>query len=121
MLNPVLIGGIAALCLVAALFFLRYWRASRDPFFLLFALSFALEGVNRVVLFLAVGPDEDAAFYYVIRLLAYGLILLAIAGKNRRGRRDADGTPGAGGTRDASGASGTATASERGPSPARDL
>jgi uncharacterized membrane protein HdeD (DUF308 family) len=83
MIEPVLIGGIAALSLVAALFFLRYWRASRDRFFLLFALSFALEGINRVVLFLYVGPDEYGPFYYLIRLVAYGLILLAIVGKNR--------------------------------------
>jgi len=82
-MNPVLIGGIATACLVAALFFLRYWRATHDRFFLLFALSFALEGINRVVLYLYVGPDEYGPFYYLIRLVAYGLILLAIAGKNR--------------------------------------
>jgi hypothetical protein len=82
-MNPVLIGGIATACLVAALFFLRYWRATHDRFFLLFALSFALEGINRVVLFLYVGPDEYGPFYYLIRLVAYGLILLAIVGKNR--------------------------------------
>jgi hypothetical protein len=82
-INPVLIGGIAAACLVAALFFLRYWRATRDRFFLLFALSFAIEGINRVVLYLFVGPDEYGPLYYVIRLVAYGLILLAIVGKNR--------------------------------------
>ena len=91
MIQPVLLGGIAALCLVAALFFLRYYRASRDPFFLLFALSFALEGVNRVVLYLAVGWNEDAPGYYVIRLVAYGLILVAIAGKNRGGRHASPG------------------------------
>jgi len=87
MIQPVLLGGIAVLCLVAALFFLRYYRASRDRFFLLFALSFALEGINRIVLYLAVGSNEDAPAYYVIRLVAYGLILAAIAGKNR-GARD---------------------------------
>jgi hypothetical protein len=82
-MEPVLIGGIATACLVAALFFLRYWRVSRDRFFLLFALSFAIEGINRVVLWLYVGPDEYGPFYYLIRLVAYGLILLAIVGKNR--------------------------------------
>jgi hypothetical protein len=86
MIEPVLIGGIATLSLVAALFFLRYWRASRDPFFLLFALSFAIEGANRVVLYLFVGRNEDEPVYYVIRLVAYGLILLAIAAKNRGAR-----------------------------------
>lgn len=82
-MNPVLIGGIATASVVAALFFLRYWRATHDRFFLLFALSFALEGINRVVLYLYVGPDEYGPFYYLIRLVAYGLILLAIVEKNR--------------------------------------
>ena len=86
-MGPVLIGGIATACLVAALFFLRYWRVSRDRFFLLFALSFAIEGVNRVVLYLYVGPDEYGPFYYLIRLVAYGLILAAIIDKNRGPRR----------------------------------
>jgi hypothetical protein len=85
-MEPVLIGGIATACLVAALFFLRYWRATRDRFFLLFALSFAIEGVNRVVLYLFVGRNEDEPVYYVIRLVAYGLILVAIAAKNRAPR-----------------------------------
>ena len=88
-MNDLLVGGIATGSLVAALFFLRFWRATQDRFFLLFALSFALEGVNRVLLWLFVGPNEDAPVYYLIRLVAYGLILAAIVQKNRRDpRRD---------------------------------
>jgi uncharacterized membrane protein HdeD (DUF308 family) len=82
-INALFSGGIATASIVAALFFLRFWRSSRDAFFLYFALSFLIEGVNRFVLYLTVGPNEDAPLYYVIRLIAYGLIVVAIVRKNR--------------------------------------
>ena len=81
---PILVGAIACASLVASLFFLRFWKHTRDRFFLFFALSFAIEGVNRVILYLSVGPNEDAPIYYLVRLLAYGLIVAAIIDKNRR-------------------------------------
>ena len=86
-MNEMMIGAIAAASLIAGLFFFRFWRATGDRFFLLFALSFWIEGVNRVLLFESVGLDEDAPVYYLIRLVAYGLILAAIIDKNRGPRR----------------------------------
>jgi hypothetical protein len=83
-LNEVLVGAIATASLVAALFFLKFWAATRDRLFLFFSLSFALEGVNRLALYFFVGPNEDAPAYYIVRLVAYGLILAAIVDKNRR-------------------------------------
>ena len=83
---PILVGVIACASLVAALFFLRFWTHTRDRFFLFFALSFAIEGVNRIVLYLVVGLAEDAPVYYMVRLVAYGLIVAAIVDKNRHGR-----------------------------------
>ena len=76
-------GAIAAGWLVAALFFFRFWRHTRDSFFLLFALSFLLEAFNRVALGLYVGAQEDSPAIYALRVVAYGLILLAIWQKNR--------------------------------------
>ena len=87
MINDILVGGISTASIVAGLFFFRFWRSTRDRFFLLFALSFLIEGVNRVVLYESVGLSEDAPVYYVIRLIAYGLILAAIIDKNRGPRR----------------------------------
>ncbi|MFL6623284.1 MAG: DUF5985 family protein [Sulfurifustis sp.] len=69
--------------LIVALFFFRFWRNSRDRLFLFFALSFALEGVNRVALGLTGGLPEDRPSYYIVRLIAYSLILIAILDKNR--------------------------------------
>ena len=86
MINDILVGGISTASLVAGLFFFRFWRSTRDRFFLFFALSFWIEGINRLVLFHWVGPNEDAPGYYLIRLIAYGLIIAAIVDKNRARR-----------------------------------
>jgi hypothetical protein len=82
MMNDMLTGAIAMASLVIALFFLRFWRNTGDRFFLYFSLSFLIEGVHRV--YAAANSDnlEDSPLHYLIRLLAYGLILWAILEKN---------------------------------------
>ena len=82
-MHDMLQGGIAVGWLVAGLFFFRFWRGTRDRFFLWFALSFWLEAGNRVALGLYVGAQEDSPVVYALRVVAYGLILLAIWQKNR--------------------------------------
>jgi hypothetical protein len=86
-MNEIMLGAIALGSIAVSLFFFRFWKSTRDRFFLLFALSFLIEGVNRVVLYESVGLSEDAPIYYLIRLVAYGLILAAIIDKNRGPRR----------------------------------
>lgn len=85
--NDTLLGAIAMACLVIALFFFRFWRSSRDRFFLLFSVSFLIEGLNRLAMALSDGLREDAPEHYLLRLLAYGLIVAAILGKNWPARR----------------------------------
>ena len=85
-MNQMLSGAIAVASLTVALFFLRFWRNTRDRFFLFFALSFLLEGVNRIVLGLLSDAREDNPLFYSVRVVAYGLIVAAIWQKNR-GRR----------------------------------
>ena len=82
-MNQMLMGAIAVASLVVGLFFFRFWRHTRDLFFLFFALSFWIEAANRAVLGLLVGANEDGAVFYSVRLVAYGLILVAIWHKNR--------------------------------------
>lgn len=82
-MNQMLMGAIAVASLVVGLFFFRFWRHTRDVFFLFFALSFWIEAANRVALGLLVGADEDGALFYSVRVVAYGLILVAIWHKNR--------------------------------------
>jgi hypothetical protein len=82
--SVVFLGGLlAAGYLVAALFFLRFWRDSRDRLFAMFAAAFVLLTVQRVLLALEVSLYEDAVWSYVIRLVAFLLILWAIVDKNR--------------------------------------
>jgi len=83
-MDNLMLGGIAAGSLVAGLFFFRFWRQTRDRFFLLFAISFWLEAANRTAFGLLPYPDEDEPFFYLVRLVSYALILLAIWQKNRR-------------------------------------
>ncbi len=82
-MNQMLMGAIAVASFVVGLIFFRFWRHTRDLFFLFFALSFWLEAANRVALGLLVGADEDGALVYSLRVVAYGLILAAIWHKNR--------------------------------------
>ena len=83
-------GAISMASLTIALFFLRFWRNTGDRFFLYFALSFFIEGLHRVYSAVLNEAGEDSPLHYLIRLLAYGLILWAILEKNLprgRGRR----------------------------------
>lgn len=81
------LSGAAALGFFAcALFFFRFWRRTREQLFLAFALSFVLLGVGQTVIALAQIPTEEKGALYLIRLLAFLLILVAIYRKNRPAR-----------------------------------
>lgn len=82
-MEQLLMGAIAAGSFFAGLFFFRFWYHTRDAFFLYFAASFWLEAGNRVALALAEASEHEPVFY-LVRLVAYGLILAAIWKKNRR-------------------------------------
>jgi hypothetical protein len=77
-------GAIVTGYLVAGLFFLRYWRQSRDRLFVIFALAFWLLAAQRLALALTT-QYFDVTWLYGVRLLAFVLILLAIIDKNRAG------------------------------------
>lgn len=83
-MNEMLAGAIAACCIVIGLFFLRFWRSTHDKFFLFFALSFFIEGANRVLLVLFSNMHEAAPSYYIIRVISYSFIIGAILVKNKR-------------------------------------
>ena len=82
-MNQFLLGGIAIGSFVVGLFFLRFWRSSGDRFFLFLMLSFWIEAANRADMALSRTWNEDSPVHYSIRLLSYGLILVAIWDKNR--------------------------------------
>ena len=69
--------------LVAALFFLRFWRETRDRLFGIFAGAFFLLGVQRTLLAAMETSPSGTIWVYGLRLLAFVLILAAIVDKNR--------------------------------------
>jgi hypothetical protein len=85
-MSDFLLGAIAMASLVAGLLFLRFWLHSRDRFFIFFALSFWIEAANRAAMVALGTTNEDAPLHYLVRLVAYGLIVAAIVGKNRSPR-----------------------------------
>lgn len=82
-MNDMLLGAIAMASMLVGLFFLRFWRSTRDRFFLFFALSFSIDGLNRILLAPESPSTDDATAFYLVRLLSYLLILYAIWDKNR--------------------------------------
>jgi hypothetical protein len=80
--NILILGAIAMASFAAALFFLRFWRSSKDRFFLFFAAAFGIEAVNRICLAFVFPDFENHPVFYLIRLFAFLLILFAIIDKN---------------------------------------
>jgi hypothetical protein len=68
---------------VAGLFFLRFWRETRDRLFVIFAGAFWILGLQRLALAFSHNMVEDDTGLYLVRLFAFLLILGAIVDKNR--------------------------------------
>jgi hypothetical protein len=89
--DPVLVAfssGAAGLeCLIAGLFFLRFWRRTGERLFLAFAVAFWLLGANSALPTLLGRPAQAHGEIYLLRLAAFLLIILAILGKNFRRRK----------------------------------
>ena len=80
-------GAVTLGALVASLFFLRFWRKTSDRFFLAFAVAFLLLALNQALAQWIGAADERAGYTYLLRVVAFGLILAAIIDKNLSGRR----------------------------------
>ena len=79
-------GALAMGCAVAGLYFLRSWRDTRDRLFALFAIAFWVLGANWVSLDLFLPGEETRHYFFVVRLIAFGFIAVAVVDKNRRRR-----------------------------------
>jgi uncharacterized membrane protein HdeD (DUF308 family) len=82
MIQGFLLGVIVTASLVAGVFFLKFWRRTGDPFFMAFSAAFIIEGINRVVFLFMERPNEGSPIIYMVRFLAFSLILIAIIRKN---------------------------------------
>lgn len=83
MTDDFLSGCIVTMSLAIALFQLRFWRRGGDRLFLFFASAFLLMAVNRIALTI-VDESESRTYLYVVRLVAFVLILVGIWDRNRR-------------------------------------
>lgn len=81
-LNAFLLGVIATTSITAAIFFLRFWKRTHDSLFLAFAVAFLIEGVNRIAVLEVERPNEGSPWTYVVRLIAFLIILAGILNKN---------------------------------------
>lgn len=88
-LNLMLLGAIIMAEFVVGLFFLRFWRATKDRFFLFFSISFFIEGASRMLFKFANYADEYDPLIYSVRLVAFLVILFAIIDKNLKITRKA--------------------------------
>lgn len=87
-LGLVLRGALALASWVAGLFFLRFWRLSRDRLFIFFCAAFWLLAVNWLSLAVNHWVPETRHQAFLVRLLAFVLIIIGVIDKNRRGRTD---------------------------------
>ena len=86
MLSPsfyLLSGLVVAGDLVAALFFLKFWRRSADVLFAIFSAAFLLLALGQALLALSNLPVEERSWIYLLRLAAFALIIIGIVHKNR--------------------------------------
>jgi hypothetical protein len=81
-LEGLVAGGLAVGFLVVAAFFLRFWGRTRERLFLAFSAAFALMAVNQALPVILNIPQEERGGIYLIRLLAFLLIIVAVVGKN---------------------------------------
>ena len=85
-MDQFLYGAVVMGFAVACLLFLSYWRRTRQALFLTFAACFFLLSVNYAWLALTNIPVEERSPLYLVRLLAFGLIIVAIVQSNRGGK-----------------------------------
>jgi hypothetical protein len=79
-----LLGAVTLGCALLTLFFFRFWRTTGDRLFVFFALAFGLLGIHWALLAFTMPTYEHRPLFYLVRLAAFVLVLIAIVDKNRR-------------------------------------
>ncbi len=75
-------GAVAFAFVLAGVFFLRFWKQTRDRLFMSFAWAFWLLALNQIAATWVGAADDRIDLIYLLRVLAFVLILLAIVEKN---------------------------------------
>jgi hypothetical protein len=69
---------------IAGLFFLRFWQITRDRLFAFMSVAFSLLALSWLCLAVLEVAVESRHQVYVMRLLAFVLIIIGVVDKNRR-------------------------------------
>ena len=77
-----LAGAVTLGYLVGAGFFLSFWRRTSDRLFLAFGIAFLLFALNQLLSHALTVLIERASLVYVLRILGFVIIILAIVDKN---------------------------------------
>ena len=77
-----LTGVVTAGFLIAALFFFRFWKTTRDWFFAVLGIAFMLFAANQLAVIVIGVEREEHSLTYLLRLFGFALLLAAIAVKN---------------------------------------
>lgn len=85
-LNQFVSGAMTMGYVVAGLFFLRFWKQTRDRLFIWFALAFFILSGQRFALALTTQDSEGTVSLYLVRLAGFLLIVVALVDKNRSRR-----------------------------------
>ena len=79
-------GGLVMACFVAGLFFLHYYRQTRDRIFVFFVVAFWSLAVHWIGLAVINPALESRHYVFLFRLLAFVALIVGILDKNRRSR-----------------------------------
>jgi hypothetical protein len=75
-------GAVTLAHLIGSGFFLSFWRKTRDRLFLAFAAAFLLFAMNQALSFALTVVTEPTNLVYVLRVLGFVVIIVAIFDKN---------------------------------------
>jgi hypothetical protein len=75
-------GAIMLASFAISLFFLKYWRQTRDRLFGVFSAAFVIYGVSRILLSFIDRNSEARAWVFLLRVLMFAAIIGAIVDKN---------------------------------------
>ena len=79
-------GAITLACFLIGLKFLRFWRSSKDRFFLWLSAAFFVFMLGWILRAFASANGDHAHYVFVPRLVAFLLIIVGILDKNRQAR-----------------------------------
>jgi hypothetical protein len=77
-------GGLTLGCFVIGLVFLKFWRVSRDRFFIWFCSAFWIFAIGWALRAFVTSVGEHSYLVYLPRLVAFLLIIAGIVDKNRQ-------------------------------------